>query len=78
MFPANVKTLEALLEEGDIPQLSLVKTLHWQGAEGLSSRCFPVRFPLGLVLPPLGGFDFQANTVLGAKRVPPVTVNSMF
>lgn len=32
MFPANVKTLKASLEEGDILQLSLVKTLHWQGA----------------------------------------------
>lgn len=32
MFPANVKTLKALLEEGDILQLLLVKTLHLHGA----------------------------------------------
>lgn len=31
MFPANVETLRALLEEGNILHLSLVKTLHLQG-----------------------------------------------
>lgn len=44
----------------------------------MSSGFFPVRVPLDLVLPPLGGFGFRASTVLGAKQVPPVTINSVF
>lgn len=40
MFPANVKTLRALLEEGDIRQLSLVNTSHLQGVcDSLKERC---------------------------------------